>query len=120
MEAWTRATRLGAGGRVKMAYYKLALHFEKTGDTRAARRNHAMAYLAAAHEVFWNKKPAEAQEPLEKALEYDPEIAQAWYYLGEIHRLQRNTDLARKAYDRCLSIDPNFGRAITGRLLLAK
>lgn len=120
VDAWTRASRLGAGGRVKNAYYKLALHFEKAGDSRAARRNHAMAYLSAAHEVFWNKKPAEAQEPLEKALEYDPDIVQAWYYLGEIHRLQGGSERARTAYERCLSIDPNFGRAIAGRSLLMK
>jgi tetratricopeptide (TPR) repeat protein len=118
VEAWTRATHLGSGGAVKDAHHRLAEYYEKTGNSAEARRHHALAYFAAGHEAFWTVRPAPAQSAFETALNYDPTFAAAWFYLGEMHRLQDKPNDARKAYERCLSIDANFGRAITSASLL--
>jgi tetratricopeptide (TPR) repeat protein len=118
VEAWIRATHLGSGGAVKDAHHRLAEYYEKIGNSAEARRHHALAYFAAGHEAFWNVQPAPAQRAFETSLKYDPKLAAAWFYLGEMHRLQGEADAARKAYERCLSIEPNFGRAITSLALL--
>jgi tetratricopeptide (TPR) repeat protein len=119
-QAWIRATQRGIGDQVKDAYHQLARYYEKAEKPAEARRNFALAYLAAGHEAFWKAQPADTRTMLEKAIEYEPRLAPAWFYLGEMHRLQGEADPARKAYQRCLSIDPNFGRAITGLSLLSK
>lgn len=118
VEAWIRATHLGSGGAVKDAHHRLAEHYEKIGNSAEARRHHAQAFFAAGHEAFWTVQPEPAQRAFETALKYDPKFAAAWFYLGEMHRLQDKPDDARKAYECCLSIDANFGRAMTSLSLL--
>jgi tetratricopeptide (TPR) repeat protein len=119
-KAWKRVTQRAIGDQVKDAYHLLAVAEEKAGNKAAARHNHALAYLAAGHEAFWRAQATEAKFGFEKAIEYDPNLAAAWFYLGEMSRLQQQPEAARKAYQRCLSIDPNIGRAITGMSLLPK
>ena len=116
--AWTRATHLGQGGYAKEPFHRLAEYYDRTGNVEAARHNHAQAYFAAGHEAYWELQLPEAKRAFEGALKYSPDYAPTWYYLGELHRLQDETDLARKAYERCLKINPNFGRAITSLSLL--
>jgi tetratricopeptide (TPR) repeat protein len=118
VRAWARATDLGIGATAKGPYHKLAEHYRKAGDAAAADWHDALAYFAAGHELFWAGRYAEAKQPFEEAVKYDPRLAAGWCYLGEVHRLGGRPDDARKAYRRCLDLDPNFGRARTGLALL--
>jgi Flp pilus assembly protein TadD len=52
---------------------------------------------------LWN----EAAFRWEKAVELDPTYAAAWNNLGIAYEQQGKFDLARKAYEKALTIDPN-------------
>jgi cytochrome c-type biogenesis protein CcmH/NrfG len=53
-----------------------------------------------------------ARELLEEAVALAPGEARSWYYLGEIHRAQGSDNDARAAYQRCVALDPDHGRAL--------
>ncbi len=118
--AWTRASELGIGASVKNLHYRLAEHYEKAGSSIYARTERARAHLAAGHELFWMGKPRDARPLFEKATEVDPTLAPAWFYLGETDRLLGQNERARKAYERCLALDPDHGRTLAGLSLLSR
>jgi predicted TPR repeat methyltransferase len=55
---------------------------------------------------------------MQRATDADPRLVAAWFYLGEVHRLSDRLDDARTAYRKCLDLNPDFGRAHTGLMLL--
>jgi Flp pilus assembly protein TadD len=61
---------------------------------------------------------AEAFSPLREATKADPQLAAAWFYLGEAHRLSGRPDDARAAYRKCLELAPNRGWARRALMLL--
>jgi cytochrome c-type biogenesis protein CcmH/NrfG len=64
-----------------------------------------------------SNQPVVAMEALTEATARDPGSAAAWHFLGEAYRAQGRTADARAAYDRCLALDPNHGRAARARRL---
>ena len=44
-----------------------------------------------------------------KAVELEPELDHAWFYLGETRRLLGREATAREAYERCLKVNPDHG-----------
>jgi tetratricopeptide (TPR) repeat protein len=118
VQLWSRAVRMGHGADVKNQYFKLAIQARNAGDKETSRRYEAQAYYAAGHEAFWNDKMKDARITLEKAVELDPSLAAASFYLGETSRLLRQPGPARTAYAKCLAIDPGHGRAHAGLTLL--
>jgi tetratricopeptide (TPR) repeat protein len=113
-QAWFRAIQFGLPPGAKFRDYqdrKMAAYFERKGDKSASRRHLARAYYIAGHEAFWNEKLPDAQLALEQAVAFDPGLAHAWFYLGEARRLTGQAVSARDAYQRCLAIDPDHGRA---------
>jgi tetratricopeptide (TPR) repeat protein len=118
VQAWVRAAELGIGASAKMPYHKLTTHYEKAGDQTAARRFQARAFLAAGHEEFWAGRLQDAQFLMQQATDTDARLGAAWFYLGEVHRLSNRPDDACTAYRKCLDLDPDFGRAHTGLMLL--
>lgn len=112
--AWSRALDVGLPPGAKSRDYqcrKLAAYYGMKGDKDAARGYAARAYYLAGNEAFWNEKLQDAHLLLEKAVEVDPELAHAWFYLGETCRLMDQTTPARQAYQRCLGIDSDHERA---------
>jgi tetratricopeptide (TPR) repeat protein len=116
--AWERAARLATGPDAKDLFFKLSTVLEKAGEPDAARAYLARAYLAAGRGEFDKGKFADAAAAFRGAVEQEPQLAHAWYYLGEVHRSQRRFAEARAAYGRCLQIDPDHGRAARGLALL--
>jgi len=55
-----------------------------------------------------------AQSQIEELLHYDPANYKAFFYLGEIHRLNNVCDAAVDAYHRSLDINPAYSPAIAG------
>lgn len=56
-------------------------------------------------------KYAEANKSAEKALLVDANSAFAWYLYGQSFEGLKNNDLAKKAYEKALEIDPNYDLA---------
>jgi tetratricopeptide (TPR) repeat protein len=109
--AWSRATTLGIGAEVKDSYYRLATAYEPAKKPDAARAMTARAFFSVGHEFVTTGRAAEALLPLEEATNADPQLAAAWFYRGEAHRLTGRADAARAAYQKCLELAPNQGRA---------
>jgi tetratricopeptide (TPR) repeat protein len=112
--AWRKATALGVGAAVKNPYYRLATRYRQTNRADEAKAAMGRAYLAAGHELIWTGRAAEAREPFEEATKADPNLADAWYYLGETNRLTGRPEAATAAYRKCLDLDPYHGRARRG------
>lgn len=117
---WERAASLGTGPELKNLRHKLALAHEKAGRKEAATSYHALAALSAGIEAFEAVRPADAVAAFTEATRLNPRLAHAWYYLGECHRLQNRPTEALTAYEHCLRIDPDHGRAIGAQRLLPK
>ncbi len=120
LHEWTRAADFGLGGPVKSIHFRLSDYYRKKGNAPYADSRAARGYLASGHELYWAANPRGAFPAFQKAVELEPTLAAAWFYLGETNRLLGKPDEARAAYNRCLAINPDFGRAITGLGLLPK
>ena len=75
-------------------------------------------YLEAIDLLRWGRA-ADASQTLDQSVKADDGNASAWFYLGEIHRLYENNELALTAYRNCLTIDPDHGRARVAEAKLA-
>lgn len=53
----------------------------------------------------------ETVRPLTKALEYHPDAANTWYYLGNLW-YQKRPEKARQAWEKAVEIDPSFAMAL--------
>lgn len=58
-----------------------------------------------------NGKNELALQKLERALEYDPDSAQAHHYLGELYRRLEKPELARDHYRAAIGADPKYSAA---------
>lgn len=109
-DSWERAVRL-VTGPAKELYQDLASFYERAGEKDRARQMQARALLSEGIELLDGNRPLEAMEPLIQALQRDPGMAQAWYFLGEARRGAGRQAEARQAYEQCLQRDPECGRA---------
>jgi tetratricopeptide (TPR) repeat protein len=115
---WERAAAMGTGWDLKDLHFKLATSYEQAGDKERAAHHMARAYLKAGIREFWTGDLNDARVAFAKATEIEPNLAPAWYYLGEVGRLTNRPADARPAYERCLALDPGHGGALRGRALL--
>ncbi len=118
VKTWLRAVDLGTPEELKDLHYRLSMHFDQSRNPERARQHLALAYYGAGLLAFHRREWADARTTLEKAVETDPKSAQAWFYLGELHRAQGRPAEARAAYRRCLDVNPNHGRALAALDLL--
>lgn len=58
---------------------------------------------------------AEAAVSLQKAVDYNPELADAWYYLGQAYRLTGEKEKAVSSYEKFVEMLPNTERADRAR-----
>jgi tetratricopeptide (TPR) repeat protein len=111
LETWERAARLATGPWTEGLWRDMANRYDRMGERDKARAFHAKAHLAAGMNLLDAGKPGDAVPVLRRAVEADPGLAHAWYALGEAHRAGQRPADARAAYERCLTIDPDHGRA---------
>lgn len=105
---WTRAERLRPNG---VDHQQMADIAQKLGDTAAARRQSGLAAQCSAISSFLNDKLEDARALSRRAIEIDAELPHAWFYLGESERLLGAPSAAKTAFQRCLDLAPNHGRA---------
>ncbi len=102
--------RLGHRGRAEKAYLTYLDMVPGDSDTRMA--------LVRLYYDDGKYKPALAQA--EKVVETDPANYEAYFYMGEIHRMDKSCTPARKAYKRALEINPEYMQAKAGMEKLNK
>ena len=53
-----------------------------------------------------------AKKYMNQALDIDPKMPDAYYYLGEVGRLSGNKNEALMNYEKAMNLDPKFAAAI--------
>lgn len=109
---WLRAAEIGAGVDPVATHRKLAKSFESAGDKAATDRHVAIGLYFVGRDLLKTGHPDEAISFFAAAVENNPKFEHAWFYLGETQRLSGQTEAAKKAYQSCLSLNPNHGRAL--------
>jgi tetratricopeptide (TPR) repeat protein len=77
-----------------------------SATTAAAPKDAAKAYEKARSEWAENK-PDKAQKDLQKAVQLDPQFAEAWYQLGKIQEAQKSPDSVG-SFQKAVAADPKF------------
>jgi tetratricopeptide (TPR) repeat protein len=105
---WCRAERLRPHD---VDHEKMAQLAEKRGDSAAARRQRGLARQYAGLSKFLNDRLEDARTSFREAVKVDAELPDAWFHLGETERLLGAPAAAKTAFERCLELMPNHGRA---------
>ena len=79
----------------------------------AAKLGTAHAYEQFGYELYKRRICSAAVEALEAALEVDPMLHKAQYYLGRCYERQGNDQLAAERFQAALIAKPNYARART-------
>ncbi len=77
-----------------------------SATTAAAPKDATKAYEKARSEWVENK-PDKAQKDLQKAVQIDPQFAEAWYQLGKLQEVQKSPD-AINSFQKAVAADPKF------------
>jgi len=77
-----------------------------SATTAAAPKDAVKAYEKARNEWAENK-PDKAQKDLQKAVQIDPQFAEAWYQLGKLQEVQKSPDAAN-SFQKAVAADPKF------------
>lgn len=118
VKLWQRAAGMATGPGARDLWQDLAAHHDRVGDTALAKGFAARAALAAGITAFGEGEPGNALQAFKKAVGLDPQLAHAWFWLGEAHRASGQPAEAREAYEHCLQINTNHGRARRAMKLL--
>ena len=86
-----------------LAVWALGVAAPAFADRRADAKAQVEFGWDVAMKGLWN----EATHRWEKAVELDPTYSAAWNDLGIAYEQQGKFDLARKAYEKALQLDPN-------------
>jgi len=120
-EMWLRAADLPASQNPASNYTvheKLADAYRLGGDPERAAHHNALAYYEKGKFAWRSSDVNAALAEFERATHTLTKHTHAWFYLGEARRASNNPDAARRAYRRCLEINPNHGRAAQRLALL--
>jgi tetratricopeptide (TPR) repeat protein len=77
-----------------------------SATTAAAPKDAVKAFEKARSEWIENK-PDKAQKDLQKAVQIDPQFAEAWYQLGKLQEVQKSPDAAN-SFNKAVAADPKF------------
>lgn len=113
LAARNRAVAMRSGPAVVDAHLALAELHERRGDKELSARHLALARLGEGQQACWQGDWKTAAEQLDQAVAIDPQLAEAWYYLGEARRHSRRPETAVEAYERCVELRPEHGGALT-------
>jgi tetratricopeptide (TPR) repeat protein len=110
-ELWERASRLATGPEARGLWQDLAAYYERAGDAERATTYSVKAGLAEGRQLLNEGQPSAAVTALMRVVNTNPDSPGAWFYLGQAHQALGHVAEARTAYQKCLAIDPDWGRA---------
>jgi len=114
-EAFRAAATLDTDAQAIDSLEQLSIIYGRLGDRAQANRYAARLRYAMGMQLFRQTKLVEARAALRESVRIDDEYPHAWFYLGEIGRYMSDLPAARDAYDRCLELNPDHGRALDAR-----
>lgn len=111
---WGRAAQMKASRNLSTnwtVHQKLAQSCRQSGDMAGARRHEGLAGYELGKAAWEQNNLPAALSYFEKAAELVPEHASNWYCLADTRRHLDDPSGAEAAYQRCLQLDPDHGRA---------
>lgn len=108
---WERAERFGTGPELKDLRLQLAQTYEQAGERDRARLMRAGGLVSTGTALLDAGRLPDAYAALTQATKLAPESSDAWYWLGEACRAGGRAAEAKAAYDRCLQLNLDHGRA---------
>jgi len=115
--SWERAIEIEPTPNL---FQKLAELSRMRGDSREVQRYQALEQYQLGKQAWLTNDLVTARAHLEKATSMFDGHAHSWFYLGETLRLLGDSSGAEAAYQRCLRINPDHGRALRGLERLKK
>lgn len=89
----------------------LSQYFSEKGDEVQATHHAGEAALLQTKIHYWGNQLPQARQAVEQAKQITPKSAPAWYYSGEIHLAQGETQAALADYHKCIELAPTQGTA---------
>ncbi len=108
LDSWLQAVRMQGSAAI---YDKIAKAYSKLGNEAAARQHLGLAEYERGKQSWLTNDMAQARIHFQAAVADATDFAHAWYYLGETERILGRSQAALDAYQKCLEVDPNHGRA---------
>lgn len=93
-------------GTITLKPAENAVSSATSATTAAAPKDAVKAYEKARSEWAENK-PDKAQKDLQKAVQIDPQFAEAWYQLGKMQEAQKSPD-AVGSFQKAVAADPKY------------
>lgn len=113
--AWTMAAGFDSSPALEN---KLAESWSFSRRADLAREHQGLGQFELGKIEFLRNALDLARPHFEQAAALNPMHAHSWFYLAETERYLGHADAARTAYDHCLQLDPDHGRALRGRARL--
>src|SRR5262249_8746364 len=115
--AWQKAIDLQPDDEL---HQRLADWCTQAGDRASANRNQALAKFYQAKGAWLKDDLPAAKEQLQAVSRTLDDHAPTWFYLAETLRFLGDETASREAYEHCLRINPDHGRALRGLARLTK
>ncbi|MEK6261566.1 MAG: tetratricopeptide repeat protein [Planctomycetota bacterium] len=109
IKTWEYANRLLPDGQ---SYRSLSAAHARVGNPSQAERDLDLAALFQGIGAYRDNELEAALTELERAQRALKDDARPSFYLGETHFALSQYDKARAAYQRCIDLDPDHGRAL--------
>ncbi|MFT5680150.1 MAG: tetratricopeptide (TPR) repeat protein [Myxococcota bacterium] len=78
--------------------------FQKSAGLLAALAVLPLLFATQARNAVWSSEVALWEE----AVGHHPDVAEAWYGLGDAHRFSQGYDRAEEAFEQAVALDPNY------------
>ena len=114
IEVWQRATRYRSSRFVDTnmrVHEKLNMAYQASGEKEKAARQKGLMRLEKALLMWHRNEVRKSLVEFQGAVEVVPDSVVGWFYLAETRRLLGDGSGAREAYQTCLQLYPQHGRA---------
>lgn len=112
VEAWKLGVEIRNDMSVEKCLVALFRHYEQEGEVEEAKKFQFQLQIETARRAIKEGDAQKAIDEMGQAIVSFPDSAEAHYLLGKGHRLNLEHQLAAAAFEKCLMLMPNHGRAI--------
>jgi tetratricopeptide (TPR) repeat protein len=109
VELWKRVLLIAPSPEV---HTMLATYYRQQQQLELANLHDSEKLLLDGIKLYRSNKLTESEKTLQQSIKLNPNNAQTWFYLGEIDKYLQKPAEAIAAYEKCLSLQPYYGRAI--------